>query len=46
MLPNTYQDVPTDKIEKVLKLVDHLEDLDDIQNVYTNLNIPDDYNVE
>ena len=46
MLPNTYQDVPTDKIEKVLNLVDNLEDLDDIQNVYTNLNIPDDYNVE
>ena len=46
MLPNTYQDVPRDKIEKVLNLVDNLEDLDDIQNVYTNLNIPDDYNVE
>jgi len=45
MLPNTYQEVPNDKIDKILALIDKLEDLDDIQNVYTNLQIPDDYNV-
>ncbi|MCK4798129.1 MAG: YebC/PmpR family DNA-binding transcriptional regulator [Spirochaetes bacterium] len=46
MVPNTYQDVPADKIDKILNLIDRLEDLDDVQNVYSNLNIPDDYNVE
>jgi YebC/PmpR family DNA-binding regulatory protein len=45
MLPNTYKDIPTDKIERVLDLIDKLEDLDDIQNVYTNLNLPDDFKV-
>ncbi len=28
--------------EKILALIDHLEDLDDVQNVYTNADIPDD----
>ena len=28
--------------EKVLKLIDMMEDLDDVQNVYTNADIPDD----
>ncbi len=34
--------VPLDRegAEKVLALVDHLEDLDDVQNVYTNADIP------
>ena len=45
MLPNTYKDISNEKIEKVLNLIDKLEDLDDVQNVYTNLNIPDDYKV-
>ena len=45
MLPNTYKDISEDRIERVLDLIDKLEDLDDIQNVYTNLNLPDDYNV-
>ncbi len=36
--------VPLDKegAEKILALVDHLEDLDDVQNVYTNADIPAD----
>lgn len=46
MVPNTYQDLHTEKIDKILNLIDKLEDLDDVQNVYTNLNIPDDYNDE
>ena len=45
MVPNTYQDVATDKIDKILNLIDKLEDLDDVQNVYSNMNIPDDYEV-
>lgn len=46
MLPNTFKDMSSnEKIERVLDLIDKLEDLDDIQNVYTNLNLPDDYKV-
>jgi YebC/PmpR family DNA-binding regulatory protein len=44
MVANTEQEVPSEKIEKILNLVERLEDLDDIQNVYTNLKIPEDYN--
>ena len=28
--------------EKVMRLIDALEDLDDVQNVYSNAEIPDD----
>jgi YebC/PmpR family DNA-binding regulatory protein len=31
-----------DGARKVLKLIDAIEDLDDVQNVYTNAEIPDD----
>jgi len=36
--------VPLDKegAETLLALIDSLEDLDDVQNVYTNADIPDD----
>ena len=42
MIPSTT--VPLDKpgAEKVLGLVDMLEDLDDVQNVYTNAEIPEE----
>ncbi|MCG8569853.1 MAG: YebC/PmpR family DNA-binding transcriptional regulator [Spirochaetes bacterium] len=45
MIPTTYQEVETDKVEKILNLIEKLEDLDDIQAVYTNLKIPDDYQI-
>lgn len=45
MIPDTYQEVAEDKVEKVLALIDRLEDLDDIQAVYTNLKIPDNYSL-
>lgn len=32
-----------ERAQKVMKIVDHLEDLEDVQNVYTNLDLPDDY---
>ncbi len=32
-----------EKVQKVLKIIDKLEDLDDVQNVSSNLEIPDDY---
>jgi len=46
MIADTLQAVPAAKVDKILNLIDKLEDLDDIQNVYTNLQIPDDYEVE
>jgi len=35
---------PMDKegAEKILALIEHLEDLDDVQNVYSNADIPAD----
>lgn len=41
MLPSTTVELDQDSAEKVMGLVDMLEDLDDIQNVYTNADIPD-----
>jgi len=35
-----------DKTRKVLKLIDKLEDLDDVQQVSTNLDVPDDFEDE
>ncbi|TNC79420.1 MAG: YebC/PmpR family DNA-binding transcriptional regulator [Oleiphilus sp.] len=40
MLPSTTVELDLDGAEKVLRLVDALEDLDDVQNVYTNADIP------
>ena len=37
--------VPVPDVEaarKVLRLIDAIEDLDDVQNVYTNVEIPDE----
>ena len=40
MLTSTTVPLDKDGAEKVLALIDHLEDLDDVQNVYTNADIP------
>ena len=32
-----------EKTRKVLRLIDNLEDNDDVQNVYSNMDIPDDF---
>ena len=45
-LPNTINTLDTDGITKVLKLISALEDLDDVQNVWTNLDIPEDFEDE
>ena len=34
--------VDADAASKVFRLVDALEDLDDVQNVFTNVDVPDD----
>ena len=42
MHPSTRADLDADTAETVSKMIDLLEDLDDVQNVYTNANWPDD----
>ena len=41
MLPKNEVNIGEDKAEQVLRLVDALEDHDDVQKVYSNFNIPD-----
>jgi YebC/PmpR family DNA-binding regulatory protein len=41
MVPQTTLDVPREKVSQVLRLVESLEDLDDVQKVWANLNIDD-----
>jgi YebC/PmpR family DNA-binding regulatory protein len=40
MIPSTTVEQDKDGAEKIMGLVDMLEDLDDVQNVYTNADIP------
>ena len=42
MLPDTYVPVEGEEAEKVLGLVEALDDQDDVQNVYANFDIPDE----
>lgn len=42
MVPSTTAIMDQDGAEKILRLIDTLEDLDDVQNVYTNAEIPDE----
>ncbi len=42
MLPQTYVTVEDDKIESMQKLIDNLEDLDDVQNIYHNWEQPEE----
>lgn len=42
MIPQNKITLPADKVETFIKLVDALEDLDDVQNVYHNVDLPDD----
>jgi YebC/PmpR family DNA-binding regulatory protein len=39
MVPQTYIDIPGDKVGQVLRLMEALEDHDDVQKVWANLNI-------
>ncbi|AKH21775.1 YebC/PmpR family DNA-binding transcriptional regulator [Sedimenticola thiotaurini] len=39
---STMAELDQDSAEKLMKLVDHLEDLDDVQDVYTNADISDE----
>ncbi|MFU2783854.1 YebC/PmpR family DNA-binding transcriptional regulator [Pseudomonas aeruginosa] len=42
MIPSTTATLDLETAQKVFKLIDMLEDLDDVQNVYSNADIPDD----
>jgi len=41
MKPSTSVELAKEDAEKIIRLVDALEDLDDVQNVYSNAEIPD-----
>lgn len=42
MHPATHAELDADTADTVGKMIDHLEDLDDVQNVYTNAEWPED----
>lgn len=42
MIPTLNVELDLEGAEKVMRLIDALEDLDDVQNVYSNAEIPDD----
>ncbi|MGV0803598.1 YebC/PmpR family DNA-binding transcriptional regulator, partial [Mycolicibacterium elephantis] len=44
--PSVTVPVDLEGARKIMKLVDALEDLDDVQEVYTNIDIPDDVAAE
>jgi DNA-binding regulatory protein, YebC/PmpR family len=46
MVPDTYSTLDADTTRKVLKLVDKLEEDEDVQNVYSNLDIPEGFEEE
>ncbi len=43
MVPDTYSPVDADTAAKVAKLINRLEDNDDVQNVYTNVEYPEGF---
>jgi len=46
MVPEAYVSLDNDATAKVLKLIDKLEENDDVQNVYSNINVPDGFESE
>src|SRR5690348_1349975 len=42
MMPKTQIDLPTDQTTAVMRLVERLEDLDDVTRVYTNVHLSDE----
>ena len=44
MLPKTRLELADEKVaHQVMRLVEKLEDLDDVQNVYTNADFPEEF---
>jgi YebC/PmpR family DNA-binding regulatory protein len=46
MVPDSYVSLDKEATQKVIKLIDRLEENDDVQNVYSNIEIPDDFEEE
>jgi transcriptional/translational regulatory protein YebC/TACO1 len=46
MVADMEVDLDKDGTARVLRMIDKLEENDDVQNVYNNLAIPDDYEAE
>ncbi|HBG37193.1 MAG TPA: YebC/PmpR family DNA-binding transcriptional regulator, partial [Treponema sp.] len=46
MVPDTYTALDTETTRKVLKLIERLEEDDDVQNVYSNIDIPEGFEAE
>ena len=46
MVPDTYSTLDAETTRKVLRLVDKLEEDEDVQNVYTNLDIPEGFEAD
>lgn len=42
MVPNSTLDLPPNKAVTTMRLIERIEDLDDVQNVYSNLNVTED----
>ncbi|MCD8372002.1 MAG: YebC/PmpR family DNA-binding transcriptional regulator [Clostridia bacterium] len=42
MIPQNYITLDSDKLSTFVKMIDRLQELDDVQNVYHNVEIPDD----
>lgn len=46
MIPDTTVELDNEKIQRVLNLIDRIEDDDDVQSVASNLNIPENFEME
>ena len=42
MVPDSFIDLDDEKLPKFMKMIEALEDLDDVQEIYHNVNIPDE----
>jgi transcriptional/translational regulatory protein YebC/TACO1 len=42
MLAKNYTTVDAKQAEQIMRLIEALEDHDDVQNVYTNVDVPDE----
>ena len=42
MVPKTQLELPVDQTTAVMRLIERLEDLDDVTRVYTNIHISDE----
>ena len=46
MVPDADVSLDNDATSKVLRLIDKLEENDDVQNVYSNISIPEGFEAE